>query len=267
MQQARHWILTIPHANFTPYLPKGIDYIRGQLECGEGGFLHWQLVCHTAKKLRLGGIRSIFGPAHAEPTRSEAAEEYVWKEDTAITNTRFELGRKPVNRGVGKDWDAIKEAAKSGRLDDIPSDVYVRNYNTIKRICVDNCRPVAVERQVKVYWGATGTGKSHRAWGEAGLESYPKDPRSKFWDGYRDQQHVVIDEFRGNIDISHILRWFDKYPVIVEVKGSSVVLKATRIWITSNISPEAWYPDLDGLTRDALMRRLIVEKIEAREDK
>jgi hypothetical protein len=66
---------------------------------------------------------------------------------------------------------------------------------------------------------------------------------------------VVIDEFRGGIDISHILRWLDRYPVIVEVKGSSVVLKATHVWITSNISPDNWYPELDAETKLALRRR------------
>lgn len=91
-----------------------------------------------------------------------------------------------------------------------------------------------------------------------GLQAYPKDPRSKFWDGYRGQAHVVIDEFRGGIDIAHLLRWFDRYPVIVEVKGSSVVLNAKKIWITSNLAPEAWYPDTDQETIAALRRRINV---------
>lgn len=73
-----------------------------------------------------------------------------------------------------------------------------------------------------------------------------------------DQEHVVLDEFRGAIDISHLLRWFDRYPVIVEVKGSAVVLKAKKIWITSNISPDDWYPDLDAETKAALRRRLTI---------
>lgn len=106
-----------------------------------------------------------------------------------------------------------------------------------------------------MFWGATGTGKSRRAWDEAGLSAYPKDPRTKFWDGYRGQENVVIDEFRGAIDISHMLRWLDRYPVIVEVKGSATVLSAKKIWITSNISPDDWYPDLDAETKAALRRR------------
>ena len=112
------------------------------------------------------------------------------------------------------------------------------------------------------YWGATGTGKSRRAWDEAGLDAYPKDPRTKFWDGYRGQEHVVMDEFRGAIDIGHILRWLDRYPVIVEVKGSSVVLKASKIWITSNLHPRSWFMELDEITYLALERRLEIIKIE-----
>lgn len=90
------------------------------------------------------------------------------------------------------------------------------------------------------------------------MEAYPKDPRTKFWDGYNGQEHVVIDEFRGGIDISHVLRWFDRYPVIVEVKGSSTVLRAKHIWITSNISPMEWYPTLDADTMEAFLNRLTV---------
>jgi len=57
-----------------------------------------------------------------------------------------------------------------------------------------------------VYWGRTGTGKSRRAWDEAGVDAYPKDPRTKFWCGYFGQANVIIDEFRGGIDVAHLLR-------------------------------------------------------------
>lgn len=113
-----------------------------------------------------------------------------------------------------------------------------------------------MERTIHVFWGRTNSGKSERAWGEAGLAAYPKDPRTKFWDGYQSQKHVVIDEFRGSIDISHLLRWFDRYPVIVEIKGSSTCLVATTIWVTSNLDPRLWYPDLDQETLAALLRRI-----------
>jgi len=255
-----HWfILTIPQHAFTPYLPKSIEYIRGQLELGESGFLHWQLVVYTIKKSRISAVKKIFGEGiHVEPTRSAAAIDYVWKELTRVQGTQFEYGTQPVNRNQSKDWDRIREYAKSGQLDLIPADIYVRSYISLKRIAVDNCQPVAIERSVFVFWGITGSGKSRRAWSEAGLDAYPKDPNSKFWDGYGSQKHVVIDEFRGTIGISHMLRWLDRYPVLVEVKGSSAILRAEKIWITSNLDPRQWYPELDSCTRDALLRRLSI---------
>lgn len=258
--QARYWLLTIPHADFLPWLPNTVAYIKGQLERGnDTDYLHWQVLAVFKRKLRLRGVKDQFGQTcHAEPSRSEAATEYVWKEDTRVANTQFELGRLPMQRGRDQDWEAVRTAAKNGELDAIPGDVYVRYYGNLRRIATDNCQPLAIEREVVVYWGPTGVGKSRRAWEEAGIDAYPKDPRSKFWDGYRNQEHVVIDEFRGDIDISHLLRWFDRYPVIVEVKGSSVVFKARKIWITSNLAPTEWYPTLDQSTKDALMRRLNV---------
>lgn len=119
-------------------------------------------------------------------------------------------------------------------------------------------KPTSMERECNVYWGTTGAGKSHRAWEEAGLDAYPKDPNTKFWDGYNGQVNVVMDEFRGQIAINHILRWLDKYPVCVECKFGGSVFNATKIWITSNLHPKDWYPELDEATRNALLRRVNV---------
>lgn len=259
----RYWILTIPAHSFTTYLPNSVTWIKGQLELGETGYLHWQIICSFGKTVRLSHVKKVFGDGvHAELTRSDAAEDYVWKDETSVAGTRFELGSKPLKRACPKDWDAILSSAKSGCFDDIPSDVYIRSYSALKKIRADSLEPAAIERKIRVFWGRTGSGKSKRAWEEAGLEAYPKDPRSKFWDGYREHSNVVIDEFRGGIDISHILRWFDRYPVIIEVKGSSTVLKAVNIWITSNIHPREWYPTLDAETKAALERRLEIVHFE-----
>lgn len=226
-----------------------------------GGYLHWQVVVCFKSKSRLGCVRTTFGPYHAEPTKSPAAKEYVWKDQTAVLGTRFELGNLPVQRNSTACWDAVRDFAKQGTLDQIQADIYIRYYSSLRRIAQDHLSPTPIERTVVVYWGPTGIGKSRRAWWEAGPSAYPKDPRTKFWDGYRGGTNVILDEFRGTIDISHVLRWFDRYPVLVEVKGSSQVLQASHFWITSNLHPRFWYPDLDELTIDALLRRLTIEEM------
>lgn len=258
--QARYWILTIPHEHFTPFLHSNVEFVAGQLEhSNKTGFLHWQFVAYFSSRVRLSTVKSIYGQsAHAEPTKSSAADKYCQKSDTSVAGTQFSLGTKSCKRNSPSDWEAIWAAARDGAYSSIPADIRVRSYNAITRIAKDNLQPVAIERTVYVFWGPTGTGKSRRAWDEAGFDSYPKDPRTKFWDGYNRHEHVVMDEFRGTIDVANLLRWFDRYPVIIENKGSSTVLSATKFWITSNLSPKQWYPDIDSATLAALLRRLVV---------
>lgn len=256
-RQGLYWLLTVPENDFEPNLPDNVAYIKGQKERGnETGYIHWQILVVLRRKGSLSTIQGIFGrTCHAELSRSSAANEYVWKEDTRV-GQQFELGQLPFKRNDPKDWDRIWELAKSGTIDAIPADLRLQHYRTLRTIKADYAIPEAMVRECFVFCGRTGTGKSRRAWDEAGLSAYPKDPRTKFWDGYRDQQHVVIDEFRGSIDISHVLRWLDRYPCLVEIKGSSTCLVATKIWITSNVHPEYWYPDMDYATKEALLRRL-----------
>jgi len=259
MSVGKYWLLTIPHYAFVPYLPSSCAFIKGQLETGAGGYLHWQVMCVLHRNARLSGVKSIFGAeCHAELSKSAAADAYVHKDETSVPNTRFELGQRPLQRQKASDWDAIRDSAKSGDFANIPADIYVRCYSQLKSIAKDHLRPQALERRVFVFWGPTGTGKSRRAWDEAGLDAYPKDPRTKFWDGYQQHKHVVIDEFRGDIDIAHMLRWLDRYPVIIEAKHGATTLAAESIWLTSNLDPRRWYPLADVATVEALMRRLVV---------
>lgn len=140
-------------------------------------------------------------------------------------------------------------------MQSIPPSIRISSYRALRCIASDYAVCPPMVREVFVFWGATGTGKSRRAWEEAGMDAYSKDPRSKFWDGYSSESNVVVDEFRGGIDVSHILRWCDRYPVRVEIKGSSKPLLATKIWFTSNVDPRQWYSELDAETLSALLRR------------
>lgn len=232
-------------------------WIRGQREIGAGGLDHYQYIVAFRKKMSLAGVSRIY-PGHAELTRSDSAAEYVWKDETRVPDSQFEYGVKPILRSSKPEWESIWEFAKKGEVESIPPAIRVQSYSAIKRIGADYAVAPALVRGATVFTGVTGSGKSHRAWFEAGADAYPKDPRTKWWQGYQGQAHVVIDEFRGGIDIAHLLRWLDVYPVVVETKGSSTPLLATHFWITSNTDPSQWYPELDKLTMDALLRRLVI---------
>lgn len=187
-RQYRHWLLTIPYGSWTPdELPGGCCYVRGQREVGTStAYDHWQVYVVTAKKCRIGFIKSIFGrQCHVEPTRSAAARLYVWKEDTRVEGSQFEFGQLPTRRNCESDWERVWDLAKLGSWEFIEPQIRVQHYRTLRAISADFAQPIAIVRQCIVYWGNTGVGKSRRAWEEAGLDAYPKDPRTKFWCGYK----------------------------------------------------------------------------------
>lgn len=266
-KQSTWWLLTLFDIDsFSPTSPchPSISNIAGQLECcSSTGRRHWQLVVAYRKRATLSHVKQCFGSGvHAEISRSAAARAYVWKDDTAVPDTRFDIGVPIIRRNNGTDWAIVRKSATTGQFDLIPDDIFVRCYHSLKSIRADHATPLAIVRTTYVFWGPTGTGKSRKAWEDAGVDAYPKDPRTKWWCGYRGQKNIVIDEFRGDIDISHILRWLDRYPVSVETKGSSIPLAAKTLWITSNLSPDEWYPTADQMTKEALDRRLIVVKFD-----
>lgn len=132
---ARIWLGTIPYSseyNLSDRLNQ-VRYAVGQREIGVTGYEHWQLVVYLGKPGRLSALKKIFGDgSHWEPTRSDAAESYVRKTETSVPDTQFEHGSKPLNRNSSRDWDAIKSRAIAGDFDSIPSDVYVRCYNSLR---------------------------------------------------------------------------------------------------------------------------------------
>lgn len=124
-RQGIFWMCTIPHHKFTPWLPRECSWIRGQLEIGNTtGYVHWQVIFSLQKKGSVRTVCRIFGDGiDYELTRSDAgnfliniASEYVWKEDTRVEGTQFELGIKPINPSSKVDWEKVWEAAKLGRV-------------------------------------------------------------------------------------------------------------------------------------------------------
>lgn len=272
MRQFRYFILTIPSRVFEKptCCPEGVQFFAGQEEIGEGGFRHWQCIAYFKRKISLMGAKEMFPrETHIEPSRSIAVENYVFKDETKVAGTEFEFGVKPFNRNKQVDWMSVRRNAEAGTFHLIPDDIFVRYISSISRIFVMYSRPVVRgPQEVVVIWGPTGTGKSRMAFEMAGEDYYLKAPLTKWFDGYSGQEVVILDEFRGVVDISHLLKWFDRYPCSVEVKGSQVFLNTKKWIITSNLPPQQWYPGLDVETLLALRRRFsrVIHKINGLEE-
>lgn len=100
MGPAKYWIGTASEDLWSPYspLPEMVSYASGQKEIGSSGFCHWQLYLVLKRKQRLSWLSRVYPGIHWEPTRSDAAESYCWKEATRVEGSQFALGSKPVKR-------------------------------------------------------------------------------------------------------------------------------------------------------------------------
>lgn len=237
-------------------------HICGKEVAPTTGTPHLQGYIILNRQQRLSYMKKLNSRCHWEVAKGNTEQNITYCSKCDDFMEFGERPKTPVEKGqMEKDrWKAIISHAKAGTLEEHDPKMYYLHFNTNNRLQAQFQEPKFIEKKIRVYWGPTATGKSHKAWTEAGPSAYGKDPRSKFWYGYHGQTNVIIDEFRGGIDISHLLRWLDKYPLLVEVKGSSCACAAENIWITSNLHPNAWYPDLDAATVEALCRRLeIVE--------
>lgn len=108
--------------------------------------------------------------------------------------------------------------------------------------------------EVIVRFGDPGMGKSRIAFEEGAYCVASYEP--EWWDGYEGEKVVLFDDFYGQIRLSRMLRLLDGYTVQVPVKGGFRYLLATKIYITSNVHPDEWYPNVKEQYKVGLPRRI-----------
>lgn len=115
--------------------------------------------------------------------------------------------------------------------------------------------------EVFVYYGATGTGKTRKAYEDTSYDlaetwRWTPGAGATFFDGYCGQDNVIFDEFRGQIPLGNMLTLLDGYPMTVQVKGSSVHWSPIKVILTSPIHPKEWYTSMGDDKIDQLLRRI-----------
>lgn len=116
--------------------------------------------------------------------------------------------------------------------------------------------------EVIVIIGDSGIGKSRTCYDNEKIEDiYPLETGdgskdSVFWCGYNGEEVILIDDFHSDLKLNYMLRLLDRYPMKLNIKGSHTYKCAKRIYITSNIEVNQWYPNCASRHKDALKRRI-----------
>jgi len=207
---------------------------------------------------------------HFEPMRGTAdqAIAYCCKEETRDANASFgfiEFGVRPIGQGGRSDLSSLVASIKDGKrgrdLFEEHAGEFIKYTRGIDKACSLYDPVRAVPTQVFWYYGPTGCGKSRAALEEGGADAYWKNPTDYWWDGYSDQRCVIIDDYRKDFcKFSDLLRLFDRYPLRLNVKGSTVSFTAAVIIVTSPKSPEETWEGRTEEDLEQLMRRIFLVK-------
>lgn len=196
--------------------------------------------------MRFGRAREILlGRAHIEKAKGSDLEN----ENYCSKSGEVWIHGQPCSQGTRTDLEKVVHLIEGGERNIQKLAVqcpiaYIKYYKGIGAFL--RMRAPAMPRSFKTecyyLWGPPGSGKSRTANEEAmsrGTVYYK--PRGEWWDGYEQQDSVIIDDFYGWIKYDEMLKICDRYPYQVPVKFGFEIFNSKYIYITSNVSIEECY--------------------------
>lgn len=238
-------------------LQKHCDWVLGQLEeCPTTHRKHIQGMAYAKNQSKWGFIKS-----HKEPCKDPLASvDYCTKADTRLDGP-WEFGIRPTWNIKGqKLTNSILLTTPLTQLVDeerikltsLPNIYKAKQlYNIIKKDKIEN----RTEENLWIY-GKPGTGKSRYVRDIYGESLYLK-AQNKWWDGYEQEETVLIDDFDKQGEcLSHYIKiWADIYPFNGEIKCGTIQIRGMkRFVITSNYTPSDIWKE-DNLLIEAIERR------------
>lgn len=263
--QSRKWQITINNPiehGFT------LDRIKEELtglkslvywcmcdEIGENGTYHTHVYITLANGVRFNTLKNKFPPAHFELAHgtSQQNRDYILKEgkwskdkkkETNLPDTFEEQGEMPIERqGARNDLADLYDQIKSGKtnaeiIESNPE--FMFNIDKIERarqtIIEDKYKSDFRELDVTYIFGPTGTGKTRSVMEKHGYENvFRVTDYDHPFDGYKNQEIIIFEEFRSSLKIRDMLNYLDGYPLELPCRYANKIACYTKVYIITNI--------------------------------
>lgn len=267
VQRARNWVFTINNPSpscsdsLLELVPGRARYIIfGNERAPSTGTRHFQgFVVFQHAKTR-SAVSKIIPQAWLQAAKGDGASNiaYCSKGGDYVSRGVPPVSKKAQGESEKERWANALEDAKNGDLDDIPADIMLRFYGTIKRIETDYMKaPADLDDVCGIWiWGVAGVGKSRLA--RAQFPGAYFKMCNKWWDGYQHEKFVIMDDLDPKHEVlgHHIKIWSDRYGFIAERKGGALFIRPRKFIITSQYAPDDVFTDC--ATLQAIRRRFKV---------
>jgi len=263
------------------------SYLVFGKEIGESGTPHLQGFVRFENAKTMSAIHKLKGWKRTALQVSESplsAIDYCkkgsqshdeWKKDN-VSGINYGKDAEVFETGVfsqGKraDLDSLYDEVKGGSsVDDVAwanPGGYNMCFKVLEKLEDIRLRKTLRNEMTEGIWiyGKTGTGKSDFAFLQYDVNksySYPYD--KNWWDGYKQQENVIIDEFRGQLCFNELLRMVDKHPnyYVSRRCREPMPFVSKKVIITSSMSPKEVFKNLsENDSLDQLYRRFKIYEL------
>lgn len=172
---------------------------------------------------------------HVERVRDVPASiQYAQKADTRVEGPFFFGSRETRKR----EFDAVSELQTRSVVEVLQENPGQWRAVRVLRELRGLVMPQRSSRTLLYYiWGKTGCGKTQMMRRFLPYVSVYWKDGSKWWNGYDQQDIVVVDEYHGLFNSSELLRFGDASPFTVEYKGGVVQFNSYAVVFLSNLPP------------------------------
>jgi len=275
-EQHRKWFITINNPQKKGLTHEGIiktlcerrkvKYWRIADHIGKNGTHHTHVYIHYPTPALFSVLQKRLPDANIQTARfPKAARSYVFKSGSFNHKQSEDI---PDERpGTRTDLATVRDLVKQ---DVSAFDIIEENPNYLWQIDkIERYRQIVRRekhskgfRDIEVIYvqGATNVGKTHWVYANHDFaDIYCVSDYDHPFDEYQGQKVLVLDEYRGQIKISAMLRYLDKYPLELPCRYTNKWAAFTRVVIISNIGIDEQYENIQreqSKTWDAFLRRI-----------
>ena len=290
--QSKKWNLTLNNPSDYGFTRERLLDLLNQLsptylaitdEISEEGTPHTHIYLQRNSNLRFSTIKRKFPTAHieraygsAKQNRDYLAKDGKWanteKAKTSVEGSFYEWGDLPTEQEERSPaMSALLQALKDGLttieiIETFPQFGFKVKEIDLLRETLKHEKYRKEKRPVHVIYlfGASGAGKTSSIYDAHGAENICRvtdygGPNGVRFDAYHGQAVIVFEEFHSQIPIENMLNYLDIYPLMLPARYSDRVACYTTVYITSNLSLEEQYEDIQRRKMEtwrAFLRRI-----------